>query len=69
MALTITNGNAALMNHLHWQSLLAKLSATVTGATVLALATLFDMVQNRNDPICIVLPKVAKVSTIKCHCH
>jgi hypothetical protein len=55
------------MDHLHWQSLLAKLSATarrdrhVTVTTVLALATLDGATKNRNDPICVVPPKVAKV--------
>jgi hypothetical protein len=30
--------------------------------TVLALATLVDATKNRNDPICVALPKVAKAS-------
>jgi hypothetical protein len=50
---------APLLAHLHWQSLLAKLSvcnshATVT--TVLALATLGSTMLYRNDPICVAQP-------------
>ncbi len=36
--------------------------------TVLALATLGDATKNRNDPISVVLPKMAKASTIMCRC-
>jgi hypothetical protein len=32
----------------------------VTITTVLALATLGGVTKNRNDPICVTLPKVAK---------
>ncbi len=45
------------MDHLHWQSLLAKPSVTVThnshetGTSVLACATLGDKPKNWNDPI------------------
>ncbi len=68
----------SLMDHLHWRHLLAKLSVTVTrdsllgDITALALATLGSMTRNRNNPICVASPKVAKASTmvtVACHCH
>ncbi len=34
------------------------------GATVLALATLGNALRNRNNPICVASPKVAKASTM-----
>ncbi len=39
---------------------------------VLALANLGDATRNRNNPICVMQPKVAKASTmvsVACHCH
>ncbi len=60
-----------LMDHLHWQRFLAKLSMTASGdshtkvmwlTTVLALATLGISTSNRNDPIFVAPPKVAKES-------
>jgi hypothetical protein len=55
-----------LKDRLHWRSLLANCQrqqhATVT--TVLALATLGSATKNRNDPICVVPPNVAKARTI-----
>ncbi len=65
---------ATLMDHLHWQSLLAKLSVTVTCnshvtvTTVLAFATLGSAMLYRNYPICVALPEVAKASTVMCSC-
>jgi hypothetical protein len=63
------------MDRLHWRHLLAKPSAatvTLGGMTVLALATLGGVTSNRNNPICIASPKVAKASTmvtVACNCH
>jgi hypothetical protein len=37
--------------------------------TVLAFATLGDATRNRNNPICVVPPKVAKASAVLCRCH
>jgi hypothetical protein len=57
---------------------LAKMSGTVTDIDnkvteyVLPLATLGNMTRNRNNPVCVVQPKVAKASTmvsIACHCR
>jgi hypothetical protein len=56
------------VDHLHWQSLLANPSATatldshITVNTVLAFATLGSTSKNRNYPICVVPPNVAKAS-------
>jgi len=36
---------------------------------VLALATLGDVTKNRNDPISVVHPKVAKAGTVTCRCR
>ncbi len=36
----------------------------VTVTTVLALVTFGDTTKNRNDPICVVRPKVAKANSI-----
>ncbi len=50
--------------------ILVKTSATVT-EYVLALATLGDAPRNRNNPICVALPKVAKARTtasVACRC-
>ena len=48
----------------HWLSLYVKLQQQqhVTFSSILALA-------NRNDPICVVLPKVATIVTVTCHCY
>jgi hypothetical protein len=65
---------ATLMDQLHWQNLLAKLSVTVTCnshvtvVTVLALATLGSTMLYRNYPICVAQPKVAKASTVMYSC-
>ncbi len=37
--------------------------------TVLVLATLGDVTKNRNNPICVMSPKVANASTISCRCR
>ncbi len=52
------------MDRLHWRSLLAKLSATATRDThyCTCLGHLGQHNINRNDPICITSPKVAKAS-------
>jgi hypothetical protein len=47
------------MDHLHWQYL-ARYCADIAGVIVPCLLTL----ANRNDPICVASPKVAKASTI-----
>jgi len=55
--------NSCLRLVYFWQSLYAKMSVTVT--TILALA-------NRDDPICVALPKLVKASTtvtVVCRCH
>jgi hypothetical protein len=63
------------MDRLHWRSLLAKSSATrdshVTVTTVLTLATLCGATINRNDPISVALPTVAKCVAVAYHysCH
>ncbi len=36
---------------------------------VLALATLGGTTKNRNDPISVAPPKVAKASSVRCHCR
>jgi hypothetical protein len=36
---------------------------------VTLFATLGDVTRNRNDPICVALPNVAKVSTVTCLCR
>ncbi len=61
----------AIMDLLHWQCYFGK---TLEAATeyVLALATLGDVTRNRNNPLCVVQPKVAKARTmagVACHCH
>jgi hypothetical protein len=51
--------------------ILAKMSATET-EYVLALATLGSMTRNRNNPICVAPPKVAKARTmvsVACRWH
>ncbi len=47
------------------------MTVTLGGATVLALATLGGVTRNRNNPICVVSPKVVKASTmvtVACRC-
>ncbi len=51
-----------LKANVHWQHFMAKMSVTVTDY-LLALATLGDATKNRNDPISVTLPKVAKASS------
>jgi hypothetical protein len=36
--------------------------------TALALVTFGDVTKNRNDPISVMPPKMAKASTVMCHC-
>jgi len=46
--------------------------ATLGNATVFALATLGGTTRNRNNPICVASPKVAKANTmvtVVCCCH
>ena len=51
----------AVMAHVNWQHFLAKTSV-ITANYVLALTTLSVTAKNIYDPICVVLPKVVKVS-------
>jgi hypothetical protein len=51
------------MDHLNWQYYFGETSATVT-EYVLAMATLGSVTRNRNNPICVVPPKVAKARTM-----
>jgi hypothetical protein len=59
------------MDGLHWQSLSKKLPATATSDSqktdtiALTLATLGAATYNRNDPICVVPPKVTKASKVE----
>jgi len=58
------------MDHLHWRSLLAKLSGTATHDShmiVLALATLDGATQIGSFLFFVTPPKVAKASTVTCH--
>ncbi len=70
--------NFWLKDHLHWQCYFGKKigdSADIDNKVteyVLALATLGDATRNRNNPICVTQPKVAKASAmacVTCHCH
>jgi hypothetical protein len=60
----------SIMDHLHWRSLLAKLSAAatwdsqVTVTTVLALATLGGATQIESNLFYVTPPKVANASTV-----
>ncbi len=51
-------GNICLQNYQQQQHK----SVTLGDVTVLALATLGGASRNRNNPICVVLPKVARAS-------
>ncbi len=46
----------------------AKTSA-IMPSSFFAMATLGDALRNRNDPIGVVSPKVAKASAVTSHCH
>jgi hypothetical protein len=64
------NLSQSLMDHLHWRSLLAKLSATATRDShmiVLALATLDRATQIGSFLFFVALPKVTKAVTVTCH--
>jgi len=56
-----------LMNGLHWRDLYAKIPAImhrdIAFLTFLGFLGRSDI--NRNNPICVALPKVAKASTIR----
>ncbi len=58
----------ALKAHLQWWSLYAKMLAILC-YLLTWLSHLWRRETNRNDPICVVPPKVAKASTVTCHCR
>ncbi len=54
------------------ETVMRQLNVTIT--TLLALVTLDDTTKNRNDPICVAMPKVGKASIINvgdvtCRCQ